>query len=85
MGPNERARVTAVLQSAMRKACAMVQAGEFGEPLGEILQHVNELVALADDAPVPEVLTGDGTTGITPQVAQRLAALEQSMRALSAD
>ena len=50
MGETEFLRISRVLMGALREAYGLAQAGEYGEPLREVLHFARDLVALADEA-----------------------------------
>jgi hypothetical protein len=72
----ERVRISEALLAALREAHALAQAGEFGEPLREVLQYASDLVALANETLAADPHAGEHACGIAMHMAEQLAAVE---------
>jgi hypothetical protein len=74
MDPNvldDLARVSAEFLNAMGEAQAMMDAGEFGDPLREVLRYCSELLDIANDyMSGPDVL--EAAKGPLLEMTQRL-------------
>ncbi len=72
----ELARISAALLDALREAHGLAQAGEYGEPLREVLAFCRDLVAIANETLAGDPQAGEHARGLALHMADQLAALE---------
>ncbi len=68
--------ISEALVDVLREAYGLANAGEFGEPLREILRHARELVALANETLAADRQAGEHARGTAMRMAEQLVALE---------
>ena len=72
----ELACVSEALLDALREARELARAGEYGEPLREVLALARDLVALANETLAADPQAGEHARGMALHMAEQLAALE---------
>lgn len=72
----ELKRVAAALVDALREAYGLARAGEYGEPLRDVLAFCRDLVAIAEATLASDPQAGEAAPGLALQMAEKLAALE---------
>lgn len=73
---HELDNVSATLADALREAHGLAQAGEYGEPLRDVLAFARDLVALANEMLAADPQAGEHARGMALHMAEQLAALE---------
>jgi hypothetical protein len=81
---SELARISEAILDALREAWRLARAGEYGEPLGEVLTFARDLVALADEALAADPQAGEHARGMATHMADQLAALEALLGLIAA-
>jgi hypothetical protein len=72
----ELACVSEALLDALREAWGLARAGEYGEPLREVLAFARDLVAIANETLAADPQAGEHARGMALHMAEQLAALE---------
>jgi len=72
----ELCNISEALVNVLREAYRLANAGEFGEPLREILRHAHELVALANETLAECPRAGEHARGMATRMAEQFVALE---------
>jgi hypothetical protein len=70
------ARISATLVDALAEARDIVERGEFGAPLREVLAFARDLAVLADETLAADPHAGEHARGLAMHLAEQLAALD---------
>jgi len=76
MAENELGRISAALLDALREAQDLARAGEYGPPLGKVLDFCRDLVTRADMALASYPQVHEDARALTLYMTEQLAALE---------
>ena len=75
-GHSDLANISATLMDALREAWGLARAGEYGEPLRDVLAFARDLIAIADETLAADPQAGEHARGLALHMAEQLAALE---------